>query len=108
MYEYERAFAVVEQARGRVITDLLLSGEKTSPESLATEKSLARLRLQLAEAHSDKDIEKVRDQIFLAEQFRSVTPEVSILKEREHQVITARQLQNSLSNFGDSPRICRR
>jgi len=108
MYEYERAFAVVEQARGRVITDLLLSGEKTSPESLATEKSLVRLRLQLAEAHSDKDIEKVRDQIFLAEQFRSVTPEVSILKEREHQVITARQLQNSLSNFGDSPRICRR
>jgi CHAT domain-containing protein/cation transport regulator ChaC len=93
-----KAFAVVEQARGRVMTDLLMSGDKTSPESLATEKNIARLRLQLTAAHSDKDIEELRDQIFLAEQFRSVTPEVSILKAREHQVITSRQLQDSLSN----------
>jgi CHAT domain-containing protein len=93
-----KAFTVVERARGRVMTDLLMSGDKTSPESLATEKNLARLRLQLTEAHSDKEVEKLRDQIFLAEQFRSVTPEVSILKAREHQVITGRQLQSSLSN----------
>jgi tetratricopeptide (TPR) repeat protein len=84
-----KAFTVVEQARGRVMTDLLMSGDKTSPESLATEKNLARLRLQLTEADSNKDIEKLRDQIFLAEQFRSVTPDVSILKAREHQVITS-------------------
>jgi CHAT domain-containing protein len=93
----EKAFTVVERARGRVMTDLLMSGDKTTPESLATEKNIARLRLQLTAAHSDKDIEKLRDQIFLAEQFRSVTPEVSILKAREHQVITVRQLQDSLS-----------
>src|SRR5713226_6080037 len=93
-----KAFTVVEQARGRVMTDLLISGDKTSPESLATEKNLARLRLQLSKAHSDKDIKKLRDQIFLAEQSRSVTPELSILKAREHQVITSRQLQDSLSN----------
>jgi CHAT domain-containing protein len=93
-----KGFTVVEQARGRVMTDLLMSGDKTSPESLATEKNLARLRLQLTEAHSDKDIEKLRDQIFLAEQSRSVTPDVSILKAREHQVITSRQLQDSLSS----------
>jgi CHAT domain-containing protein len=93
-----KAFTVVEQARGRVMTDLLMSGDKTSPESLATERNLARLRLQLTEAHSNKDVEKLRDQIFLAEQFRSVTPEVSILKAREHEVMTSRQLQESLSN----------
>ena len=93
-----KAFTVVEQARGRVMTDLLMSGNKTSPESLATEKNIARLRLELTGAHSDKDIEKLRDQIFMAEQSRSVTPEVSILKAREHQVITVRQLQDSLSN----------
>lgn len=93
-----KAFAVVEQARGRVMTDLLMSGDKTSPESLATEKNIARLRLQFTEAHSDSDIEKLRDQIFLAEQFRSVSPEVSILKSHEHQVITSRQLQDSLSS----------
>jgi CHAT domain-containing protein len=93
-----KAFTVVEQARGRVMTDLLMSGNKTAPEALATEKNIARLRLQLTDAHSDKDIEKLRDQIFLAEQSRSVTPEVSILKAREHQVITVRQLQDTLSN----------
>ncbi len=93
-----KAFTVVEQARGRVMTDLLMSGNKTSPESLATEKNIARLRLKLTEAHSDKEIEKLRDQIFLAEQSRSVTPEVSILKAREHQIITVRQLQDNLSN----------
>jgi CHAT domain-containing protein len=92
-----KAFTVVEQARGRVMTDLLMSGNKTSPEALATEKNIARLRLQLSKVHSDKDIEKLRNQIFLAEQFRSVTPEVSILKTREHQVITLRQLQDSIS-----------
>jgi CHAT domain-containing protein len=92
-----KAFSVVEQARGRVMTDLLISGNKTSPESLATEKNLARLRLQLIDAHSEKDIEKLRDEIFLAEQFRSITPEVSILKTRVHQAITAGQLQDSLS-----------
>jgi CHAT domain-containing protein/cation transport regulator ChaC len=93
-----KAFSVVEQARGRVMTDLLMSGNQTSPESLATEKNVARLRLQLIDAHSEKDIEKLQDEIFLAEQFRSISPEVSILKAREHQVITAQQLQDSLSN----------
>jgi CHAT domain-containing protein len=92
------AFTVVEQARGRVMTDLLMSGDRTSSEALATEKNLARLRLQLTEAHSNRDLEELRDQIFLAEQSRSVTPEVSILKAREHQVIAVRQLQSSLSN----------
>ena len=92
-----KAFTVVSRVDEGIL-DLLMSGDKTSPESLATERNLARLRLQLTEAHSDKDVEKLRDQIFLAEQFRSVTPEVSILKAREHQVITGRQLQSSLSN----------
>src|ERR1700678_4392729 len=93
-----KAFAVVEQARGRAMTDLLMSGDKTSPESLATEKQLAWLRLQLTDVHSEKDIQELRDQIFMAEQSRSVTPEVSILKAREHLIITSRQLQDSLSN----------
>src|SRR6266496_5168454 len=93
-----KGFTVVERARGRVMTDLLMSGNRTSPESVATEKNLARLRIQLTEAHSNKDIEKLRDQIFFAEQLRSVTPEVSILKAREHVTMTSRQLQESLSN----------
>ena len=42
--EPAKAFTVIEQARGRVITDLLLSGVKTSPESLKTENDISRLR----------------------------------------------------------------
>jgi Peptidase family S41 len=97
-----KVFTVVEQARGRVMTDLLMSGDKTSSESLATEKNLARLRLQLTEAHSNKDIEKLRDEIFIAEQFRSVSPEVSILKTREHQAINIRQMA---AQFGKDTKL---
>jgi len=92
-----KAFSVVEQARGRVMTDLLMSGNRTSPESVATEKNIARLRLQLTAAHSDRDVEKLRDQIFMAEQFRSITPETSILRAKGHEIITLQQLQASLS-----------
>ncbi len=92
-----KAFNVVEQARGRVMTDLLMSGNRTSPESVANEKNIARLRLQLTAAHSNGDIEKLRNRVFLAEQFRSVTPETNILRAREHEVITVQQLQANLS-----------
>ena len=48
-------------------------------------------------AHSNKDITQLRDAIFLAEQSRSITPDISILKAKEHQTVTLAQLQNSLS-----------
>ena len=75
-----KAFAILEQVRGRVMTDLLMSGAKTSPEAVAAEHRVAELRLQLMAAHSDQDIAQLRDAIFLAEQSRSITPEISILK----------------------------
>lgn len=92
-----KAFGVVEQVRGRVMTDLLLSGMQTSPQSLAAEKEIARLRLKLMAAHSDREIRELRDAIFLAEQSRSITPEISILKAKEHQAVTLAQLQKSLA-----------
>jgi CHAT domain-containing protein len=92
-----KAFAVLEQARGRVMTDLLMSGAKTSPQAVAAEHKIAELRLQLMSAHSDQDIAQLRDAIFLAEQSRSITPEISILKAKEHQTVTLAQLQSSLS-----------
>ncbi len=92
-----KAFAILEQVRGRVMTDLLMSGAKTSPEAVAAEHKIAELRLKLMAAHSDQDIAQLRDAIFLAEQSRSITPEISILKAKEHQTVTLAQLQNSLS-----------
>jgi CHAT domain-containing protein len=93
----EKAFAIIEQVRGRVMTDLLMAGVNASPESLEAEKKIARLRLKLMAAHSDREIRQLRDEIFLAEQSRSITPEISILKSNVHRAITLKELQSSLS-----------
>ena len=93
-----KAFSVVEQARGRVFTDLLRSGSTTSPESVAAEHTIATLRLKLMKAKSDRALHDLRDAIFLAEQSRSVNPEVSILKAAEHRVTTLAEVQRSLGS----------
>ena len=93
----EKAFAIIEQVRGRVMTDLLMAGGNTSPESLEAEKKIARLRLKLTTARSDREIRELRDEIFFAEQSRSIAPEISILKTNVHRAITLKELQASLS-----------
>jgi CHAT domain-containing protein len=93
----KKAFAIIEQVRGRVMTDLLTSGASSPRASRETENRVANLRLQLMTARSDKDIRELRDKIFLAEQSRWVTPEISILKSDVHRSITLRQLQRILS-----------
>jgi CHAT domain-containing protein len=92
-----KAFLVIEQARGRVMTDLLRSGARTSPESLETENEISRLRLKLAAAQSDRQIRELRDAIFLTEQRRSIAPEVSILKPKSRNSVTLSALQKDLS-----------
>ncbi len=86
--DVSKAFAILEQARGRVLTDLLLLGGTASPDAVAVERKVAELRLKLMSAHSSQDIAQLRDAIFLAEQSRSITPGISILKAKEHQTIT--------------------
>ena len=93
----EKAFAIIEQVRGRVMTDLLMAGVNTSPESIEAEKKIAHLRLKLMAARSDRDVRQLRDEIFLAEQFRSITPEISILKSNVRRAVTLTKLQASLS-----------
>ena len=93
----DKAFAIIEQVRGRVMTDLLMAGVNTSPESLEAEKKIARLRLKLMATRSDREIRAIRDEVFLAEQSRSITPEISILKSNVHHAVTLKQLQSSLS-----------
>ena len=97
IHDTAEAFAVIEQARGRVMTDLLLSGTSTSPESIATEKSIARLRLELMAARSDREVRQLRDKIFLVEQSRSITPDISILTRKRHTTIALGTLQETLA-----------
>ena len=87
---------MIEQLVGRVITDLLLSGVKTSPDSLKTENEISRLRLKLMAAQSDRRVRELRDAIFVVEQRRLITPEVRILNTKTHDSITLSALQRNL------------
>src|SRR5437879_9231514 len=70
-----KAFSVLERARGRVTTELLMTGKPPeSPEELGIEKEISHLNLQLAKAKSAEQVRQIRDKIFLAEEARWVTP----------------------------------
>lgn len=64
-------FAVVEQARGRVLAEMLLSRAsaklQSTPESIAGERQLAELQSRLYEAKTRKTRKALLDEIFFAE-----------------------------------------
>jgi CHAT domain-containing protein/tetratricopeptide (TPR) repeat protein len=93
-----KAYTIVEQARGRVMTDLLVSGKSTSPQAIETETKVSQLRLQLMTAHSKRRIRDIRDAILLAEQSRFVDPEVTILGTKNFEPIGIQTVQNKLRN----------
>jgi CHAT domain-containing protein len=92
-----KAYEIVEQVRGRVATDLLMAGSIASEEAKKTERAIAELRLKLMAARSTADVRKIRDQIFLVEQARWVTPEVNILKTRSAETIELERVQKTLA-----------
>jgi len=70
-----KAFSILERARGRVTTELLMSGKPPeSLEELKIEREISRLNLELAKAKSAEQVHQIRDKIFLAEEARWVTP----------------------------------
>lgn len=93
----EKAYSIVEQVRGRVAKDMLISGKRYSPEARQIERKIAKLRLQVMSAQSTAEIRKLRDKIFLAEQARWMHPGVSILKSSTGRDIPLEELQQSLA-----------
>jgi CHAT domain-containing protein len=79
------------------MTDLLVAGASSSPESRETEKKIARLRLRLMAARSDSKIKALRNQIFFAEQNSLIAPEISILRSSVQRAITLKQVEGSLA-----------
>jgi CHAT domain-containing protein len=76
-----RAFAVVEEARGRSLLELLLATPiadmKRSPELRAREREVAALQSKLLRATSRAERQRLLDQIFIAEgKLASVTTEL--------------------------------
>src|SRR5271157_256909 len=78
-----KAFSIIEQVRGRITTDLLLAGAVTPQEARREERTISQLQLKLMAARSTAEVRNIRDQIFMAEQSRWVTPDVNILKRSE-------------------------
>jgi CHAT domain-containing protein len=98
LHDPAKAYTIVEQVRGRVITDLLMAGSVASDEARRDQRRLAELRLKVLAARSTTDVRKLRDEIFLVEQSRWVTPEISILKAQSRQTVGIEEVQRSLSS----------
>lgn len=96
-HQLPKAYAIVEQIRGRILADLLMSGSTRSAAAANTEQAIARLRIKLLAPNSPHNVQRIRDQIFMAEQARWITPDISILKARSHETIGIARVQQSLS-----------
>ncbi|HJT71307.1 MAG TPA: CHAT domain-containing protein [Terriglobales bacterium] len=87
MNDPAKAYGIIEHVRGRVSADLLAGGSVAQPESAAIEHAVSQLRLKLMGARSIDDVRKLRDQIFIAEQARWITPGASILKAKADEAV---------------------
>jgi CHAT domain-containing protein/tetratricopeptide (TPR) repeat protein len=94
----DKAFSVLERARGRVTAELLMSGKpQESPEEVAIEKQISRLNLELAGAKSAQQVRQVRDKIFLVEQARWLTPASGSWKSAPWQTVLLERIREGLA-----------
>jgi CHAT domain-containing protein len=91
-----KAYSIIEQVRGRVTTDLLMAGSVAPAQARQDQRAISDLRLKLASARSTSEVRRISDQIFLVEQARWVTPEISILKAQSHDPVGIEQVQRTL------------
>ena len=91
-----KAYSIIEQVRGRVTTDLLMAGAVAPAQAKKDQRAISELRLKLAAARSTSDVRRIRDEIFLVEQSRWITPEISILKAKSHEPVGMQLVQRSL------------
>ena len=93
----QKAYAIVEQVRGRVAADLLAAGSVVPLAAKRNERTISQLRLKLMTARSTDEVLSLRDQIFMAEQARWVSPGVSVLKTKSRQMVGIDQLRQALA-----------
>ena len=95
--EPQKAYAIIEQVRGRVAADLLAAGSEPPAGAQGAERAISQLRLKLMAARSTTDVVNLRDQIFMMEQARWVTPGVSVLKTKSREMVGLEQIQQALA-----------
>jgi CHAT domain-containing protein len=93
----QKAYRIIEHVRGRVATDLLVAGTTSTPAAKSTERAISQLRLKLMAARSTDQVRALRDQIFMTEQARWISPGVSVLKTRSPDPVAIEQVQRSLA-----------
>jgi CHAT domain-containing protein len=81
-----------------VTTELLMSGKPhDSPQEIEIEKQISRLNLDLAKAKSADEVHQIRDEIFLAEQARWLTPVSGTWNSKPWQTIPLERISESLA-----------
>jgi CHAT domain-containing protein len=93
----QKAYAIIEQVRGRVAADLLAAGSVAPAGAKSAERAISQLRLKLMGARSTNEVRSLRDQIFMMEQTRWVTPGVSALKTKSRETVGLEQIQLALA-----------
>ena len=93
-----KAYSVLEHARGRVIADLLMSGDRAdTPQEREIERSIGRLNLELSVAKSPVEIRKIRDKIYLAEQGRWLATDSGSWKAKPFTIVPLETVEQSLN-----------
>jgi CHAT domain-containing protein len=92
----DEAYKVVEEARGRVVADLLLSQRSVSHQAVETEQTISRLRLQMKALRSSEEIKQQRDAIFFTEEKRKIDPDIALLTGERSEPIAVDTVQHSL------------
>ena len=93
-----KAYSVLERARGRSTSDLLMSGRPPdSPEEEQFERQVSQLNLELSRAKSRERIREIRDKIFVAEEGRWTASASSPWKAHPWETIPLERIREGLS-----------
>jgi CHAT domain-containing protein len=95
-HDPRKAYSIIEQVRGRITTDLLMSGAVAPAQAKKDQRALSELRLNLAGAQSTSEVRRIRDHIFQVEQAEWITPEINILKAKSRDPIGVERIQRTL------------
>ena len=92
----QKAYSIIEQVRGRVAADLLAAGSISTAAAKNTERTISQLRLKLMAARPTEEVLRLRDQIFMTEQARWVTPGVNVFQAKGPEPVAIEQVQQTL------------
>ncbi len=95
-HDPNRAYGIIEQVRGRVMADLLASGSFADRGAQEAARRAAAVRLKLMAARSNAEVNRISEQLFIMEQARWITPDVSILKARSRKRVSLEAVKRSL------------